>query len=105
MNKWKIPFWCCLTAFIIVAAITFYSVVDQGVTLTYLKEDYATTENDLNRLIDIINRADFTKTGIETELKDHKYYEFMDFRSDTVSLESVLLIFDNNKLKTVVRQE
>jgi len=104
MNKWKIAFWCCLTILILAVAIALYLIIDQAVTLTYQKEGYTDTENDLEQLIEIINKTDLTKSQIEVELKDHKLYEFMDFKSDTVSLERVLLIFDNNKLKAIRRQ-
>ena len=81
-----------------------YSIIDQGVTLTYQKEGYKDTENDLDQLIEIINKTDLTKSQIETELKDHKLYEFMNFKTDTISLDRVLLIFDNDKLKQVTKQ-
>lgn len=104
MNKWKIAFWCCLTVLVFVTAFSLYSVIDQSVTLTYQKDGYTDTENDLNELIEIINKTDLTKAQIETELKDHRLYEFMNFKSDTISLDRVLLIFDNDKLKQVTKQ-
>ena len=104
MNKWKIAFWCCLTVLILVTVFSLYSIIDQSVTLTYQKESYTDTENDLDELMEIINKTDLTKTQIETELKDHKLYEFMNFKSDTISLDRVLLIFDNDKLKQVTKQ-
>ena len=104
MNKWKIAFWCCLTVLALVIVFSLYSIIDQGVTLTYQKEGYTDTENDLDQLIEIINKTDLTKVEIEEELKDHKFYEFMNFKSDTVSLDRILLIFDNNKLKKITKQ-
>ena len=104
MNKWKIAFWCCLTVLVFVTGLSFYSIIDQGVTLTYQKEGYIDTENDLDQLIKIINKTDLTKSQIERELKDHELYEFMDFKSDTVSLDRVLLIFDNDRLKRITKQ-
>ena len=47
MNKWKIAFWCCLTLLVSVTVFSVYSIIDQGVTLTYQKEGYTDTENDL----------------------------------------------------------
>lgn len=81
-----------------------YSIIDQGVTLTYQKEGYSDTENDLEQLIEIINKTDLTKNQIETELKDHRLFEYMNFKTDTVSLDRVLLIFENEKLKNVMKQ-
>lgn len=104
MNKWKIAFWVCLTVLFLVTAFSVYSIIDQSVTLTYLKEGYTDTENDLDNLMEIINKTDLTKTQIQNELKDHRLYEYMDFKKDTISLDRVLLIFNNNKLKSVTKQ-
>lgn len=104
MNKWKIAFWICLTVFIVVATFGVYSIIDQAVTLTDQEEAYTNTENDLDNLIKIINKTDLTKTQIQNELKDHKFYKYLDFKKDTVELERVLLIFDENKLKSVRKQ-
>lgn len=104
MNKWKIAFWVCLTVLLLVSAFSIYSIIDNAVTLTYQKEGYTDTENDLDNLIEIINRTDLTKTQIQKELKDHRLYDYMDFKTDTISLDRVLLIFNNNKLKSVTKQ-
>lgn len=72
--------------------------------MTYQKEGYTDTENDLENLIEIINKTDLTKIQIQKELKNHELYEYMDFKKDTISLDRVLLIFDNNKLKSVTKQ-
>jgi hypothetical protein len=104
MNKWKIAFWCCLTLLVAVTVFSVYSIIDQGVTLTYQKEGYRDTENDLDQLIEIINKTDLTKKQIETELKDRNDFEFMDFKTDTISLNRVLLIFDNDRLEKITKQ-
>lgn len=104
MNKWKIAFGICFTVLLLVTAVGVYSIIDQAVTLTYQKEGYTDTENDLDNLIEIINKTDLTKTQIQNELKDHRLYEYMDFKKDTISLDRVLLIFNNNKLKSVTKQ-
>lgn len=104
MNKWKIAFWVCLTTLLLVTAFNVYLIIDQAVTLTYQKEGYTDTENDLDNLIEIINKTDLTKTQIKNELKDHRLYKYIDFQKDTISLDRVLLIFDNNKLKIVMKQ-
>ncbi len=104
MNKWKIAFWVCLTVLLLVTSVGVYSIIDQAVTLTYQKEGYTDTENDLDNLIEIINKTDLTKTQIQKELIDHKLYEYMNFNSDTISLDRVLLVFENDKLKNVTKQ-
>jgi hypothetical protein len=104
MNKWKIAFWICLTVLILVTAFGVYSIIDQAVSLTYQKEGYIDTENDLDNLIKIINKTDLTKTQIQNELKDHRLYEYMDFKADTISLDRVTLIFKSDKLFKVTKQ-
>ena len=104
MNKWKIAFWVCLTVLLLVTALSVYSIIDQGVTLTYQKEGYTDTENDLDNLIEIINKTDLTKTQIQKELKYHRLYEYMDFKTDTISIDRVTLIFKSDKLFKVTKQ-
>lgn len=104
MNKWKIAFWICLTFLLLIVSLSVYSIIDQAVTLTYQKEEFTDTENDLDKLIEIINKTDLTKTQIEKELKDHRLYEFMDFKTDTISLDRVTLIFQSEKLFKVTKQ-
>jgi hypothetical protein len=104
MNKWKIAFWSCLTLLVVVTVFSAYSIIDQAYTLTYHKVGYEDTEKDLDQLMEIINKTDLTKKQIEFELKDRNDFEFMDFKTDTISLNRVLLIFDNDKLKSVTKQ-
>ena len=103
-NKWKIGFWICLLLLIVTAGIGFYSVVDQAVTLTYMKEGYSDTESDLETIIQIVGQTDQTKQEIENVLKDHRLYEYMDFRTDTIGIERVTLIFENDSLKRIEKQ-
>jgi len=104
MNKWKISFWFCLSVLFLVIGLSLYLIIDQGVTLAYQKEGYIATENDLDNLIEIINKTDLSKLEIENELKTHQFYGYMDFKTDTISLCRVLLIFDNDKLKSVTKE-
>ena len=104
MNKWKIAFWVCLTLLLLVTAFSTYSIVDQGVTLTHMKEGYTDTENDLDNISKIINETDFSKNQIKTALKQHYLFEYMEFDKDTVSLDRVELIFKDEKLFKVLKQ-
>jgi predicted PurR-regulated permease PerM len=77
MNKWKIAFWCCLIILVVVTFFSAYSIIDQGVTLTYQKEGYTDTENDLDQLIEIINKTDLNKKQLEADLNEIGYpYDF-----------------------------
>jgi len=104
MNKWKIAFWVCFTVLFLTIAFGFYSIIDQSVTLTHQEEAYTDTENDLNDLIKIINKTDLTRHQIEKELKDHKLYNYTDFKTDTISLNRVTLIFKGDKLFKLTKQ-
>jgi hypothetical protein len=63
MNKWKVGFWICLTLLISVTFFGLSSIIDQGVTLTYLRESFDDTEKDMNTLVDLINDTDLTNQG------------------------------------------
>lgn len=52
--------------------LTYYLVIDQGVTLTYIQKEYSDTENDLDNIILLINETNLTRTEIEKTLKKHK---------------------------------
>ena len=104
MNKWKIAFWTCFVALIIVIISVLYTIIDQGTSLTYIREGYSDTENDLDNLMTIINETDLTKGQIKKSLKGHKLFEHMDLKSDTISLDRVNLIFNDNRLVKITKQ-
>ena len=97
MNKWKIGFWICLTTLLLTIGLGLYAILDQGVTLTYMKEGYGDTKSDLEQLVKIINDTDLTKDQIKRTLMG----DDLDFNADTVSLRRTALIFDENKLKRI----
>lgn len=103
-NKWKLAFWICFVMLILTGGFGFYNILDQGVTITYMKQGYENTENDLKTIIDIVNYKDFRKSSIEQGLKEHRFFDMMDFRMDTVPLERVELIFMNDTLKKIRKQ-
>jgi hypothetical protein len=101
MNKWKIGFWVSTTLLIVSLAVGAYIIVDQSVTIMYMQEGYSDTENDLKTLLELVNETDLSKAEIVKKLKDHRLVEFMDFRSDTIGLERVRLIFINGRLEQI----
>ncbi len=103
-NKWKIAFWICFVFLLLVAGFGAYSILDQGVALTYMKDEYSDTENDLNSLSSFINETDLSKTQIKKVLQTHHLSEYMDFAADTISLERVTLVFKEDKLIKVTNQ-
>lgn len=103
-NKWRLAFWICFVVLIATGLFGFYRIVDQGVTITYMKEGYTATEDDLETIIELINTTDLTKNEIKVKLKKHRPNEFMSFKTDTIELERVLLIFKNGKLKKIEKK-
>ena len=53
-NKWRTAFWTLLTVFVLTTLFLLYSILDQGVTLTYMREGYKDTESDLQQISQII---------------------------------------------------
>lgn len=103
-NKWKVAFWISFALLLSVSAFGLYSIIDQGVTITYMKEGYTITENDLNTLIQIVNSNKSTKKEIKDELTGHRFYDSMNFKRDTIPLERVELIFKNGTLQQIIKQ-
>lgn len=103
-NKWRLAFWICFVVFITTGLFGFYQVVDQGVTMTYMREGYSDTENDLETLIELVNTTDLTKNEIKVKLKNHRLNEYMDFETDTIGLERILLIFNNDSLRKIEKE-
>jgi hypothetical protein len=99
MNKWKLAFWICLILLLLVSAFSLYSVIDQGVTITYMRDSYEDTETDLNTLSKILNETTITKPQIKSLLERSNSYN--EYSPDTVSLERVELIFDNDTLRKI----
>ncbi len=74
MNRWKIAFWPLLVLTIGIVLISCYIVLDQSVTLTYQKEGYQDTEEDLKVYVELLKeeklhfqlvKQRLTKQGIE----------------------------------------
>jgi len=100
-NKWKLAFWICFSISIFIFSFSIYSIIDQGVTLTYMEEGYSETENDLLALSVIINETDLSKTQIKKALLNKNIKECHDIAEDTISLERIQLIFHLDKLNQI----
>lgn len=104
MNRWKVAFWIYLTLSVVVTGGLLYAIMDQSVTLSYHNVGYDATERDLETMIELFNHAGKSKAGVETVLKGHPFYEYMDFSSDTIPLSKISLVFEDDTLKGVVKQ-
>ena len=94
-NRWRIAFGIYLASTALLFLWKSYVVIDQGVTIACLEESYADTDAE------IINRACRSKTEVERLLSRHRLYGYMDFETDTIGLEKMVLIFENDTLKAV----
>lgn len=103
-NKWKVAFWISFALLLSVSAFGLYSIIDQGITITFMKESYTSTENDLNTLIQIVNSNKSSKNEIKNELTGHRLYDSMEFKRDTILLDRVELIFKNDTLQQIIKQ-
>ena len=92
---------CLLFISIIGNIYMVYVNIDQGYSLSYLHDGYTNTENDLQEVIDLYNNRAYTKEEIHEALKDHSFYEVLDFGKDTIELERVYLIFEHDQLQKV----
>ena len=104
MNKWKIAFWISTALLLITIVAAAYVLIDQSMTIMYMRDGYEGTENDLKTLTKLINDTDLSKKQIENRLNDHRLNEFMDFKSDTIGLERIQLIFKNGQLERIENQ-
>jgi len=82
----------------------FYAVIDQAVSLTYLRDSYDDTESDMNTLVDLVNETDLTKQQIKEKLRGHNLFEYMDFNKNEIHIERLTLIFERDKLKRIEKQ-
>ena len=104
MNGWKVAFWICFSLLIGVCGFSMYTVLDQGVTITYMREGYEDTEADLNVLMELVNTTDLSKEQVKAALQKHHLVEYMEFSSDSVAMDRIILTFHNGKLKNVASQ-
>ena len=103
MNKWKIGFWICFVTLIATLGLGLYSVIDQGVSLTYMRQGYEETENDLKGLMKIINQTDLTKKEVTDLLTSDKEVGFVHVDGDKITLGRTTLTFENDRLKQIDR--
>jgi hypothetical protein len=64
MNYWKIAF----VALLILSSVLFitmvYLILDQGVSLTYQREGYTDTKQDLDLLVNLINESNLKRADV-----------------------------------------
>lgn len=104
MNRWKIAFWLCFVLLLATAGFGFYSILDQGVTITYMKDSFDDTDEALDQVILILNNTDLSRKQIHMELLKTQDLETVDFDEDTVYLDKIYLVFTEDKLSRIGEQ-
>ena len=105
MNKWKIAFWCCFVVFTSSVSITAIVLIDNAHLLDDIQSGYKWTKEDLDKIIEITNNTDLSKNQIELLIKkDSNFIEEKTIEIDTIHLNTMNLIFENEKLKKIQQQ-
>lgn len=110
MNKWKIAFWSCFAVLILslsTTAILLYNVIDNAFLLDDIRSSHQFIEEDFDKMIEIINNTDLSKNQIEELIKNDSNFIFIEGKTieiDTFSLNTMNLIFENEKLKQIKKQ-
>ncbi len=96
-NNWKISFWTLLTFFVLTTLYLTYVVLDQGATITYMKEGYEDTEFDLEQVASSI-KGKLYKSDFNEILK--RYPESAELK--TLDLNRIRITFDkDNKVDSI----
>lgn len=92
--KWRTAFFICLFLFV----ISIFALLFQ--TIGKLIHTDENPRQDLNAIIKIINKKDFSYEQITHQLQDNYFYYYDNryFDNDTIELEKVNLYFKNGGL-------
>lgn len=104
MNKWKIGLLICFVTLLVTIGLGLYAMLDQGVTLTYMRQSYDEMDSDLKRLTKIINDTDMTRNDIDRLLAADKDSVVVITRGDTLFVGRLILTFEKDTLVNVKRQ-
>lgn len=96
-NNWKIAFCTLLIVFVSTTLYLGYVILDQGTTITYMKEGYEDTESDLLQISGAL-KGKLTKSDFNDILK--RYPDSAKLM--TLDLNRIRVKFDkNNKVDTI----
>ena len=98
MNKWKIGFWICFVLLFSIVVYNLYTSSNQAIDVVKTSRNFSKTVDDLNIVSRIINETDLTKNQIRSVLERHNFSELKELDKDTISLNTVRLVFSNNRL-------
>jgi hypothetical protein len=98
MNKWKIAFFLSLVLLFLVTVISAYIITDQAVSAAYMRDELTDTENDLKAVLKIASGRSLTRKEVEKVLSSDPAFAQINLDKDTISLNRVILIFENSRL-------
>ncbi len=97
MKKWKISFFVCLLLLLIIIVFSAFSIVDQAISISYMREGYAETENDLKGPVKTLNSRNRTKTEIEKLLSADSSYMLKSVGRDSIFLNRAIVSLTYNQ--------
>lgn len=107
-NKWKIAFWISFLLMMLslfIAGVLFINAIDNALLHEDQRSSYEWTEEDLQKIISIINSTDLSKSQIEAIVEqDDDFIEGKTIDGDTIYLNRLSLIFKNGKLSEIKSQ-
>lgn len=101
LKFYKIGFFSSLLLLVLGAVVSFYLLVDQGVTITYQQESHKDTVRDMMVLMEIISETKGAKPEVDEILQGHPLYAAIPTESDTLTLSTIILYFDKGQLQRV----
>jgi len=75
-----------------------YVIIDQAVTIAYMKDGLKATEEELTIIITLINTTDFSKNQIVNSLENNPAFDGIELVGDTVQIDRYKMIFVNKRL-------
>lgn len=100
MNKWKILFLIFAPVLIILCGVLLYFCLDTAVSLGYLQDSYSHLSQDFDIVHFIAENKEYTRLGIENELKSHSLTYFHS-DGDSLFLNNITLVFKMDSLNAI----
>lgn len=104
MKKWKISFFVCLLLLLITIVFSAFLIVDQAISISYMREGYVETENDLKGLVKTLNSRNRTKTEIEKLFSADSSLTPNSAGGDSIFLNRIILVFKDEQFVKVINQ-
>lgn len=98
---WKTAFWICFALLIATLVFGFYSILDQGVTITYQRDSYLKTEADLKALIEVARKTPLTRDELSNVLRQTKGSGSFLVKGDTLFLNRIEFVFNGERLNSI----